>query len=34
MEEQVADYAFALIEKPFNLSDVGTVTEMVEVALN
>ena len=34
MKEQVEDYACALIEKPFNLSDIGMVTEMVEVALN
>ena len=34
MKEQVEDYACALIEKPFNLSDVGAVAEMVEVALN
>jgi len=33
MKKEVGDYAFAYIQKPFNLSDVGAVAEIVEAAL-
>ena len=34
MKEQVDDYAYTFIEKPFGLSDIEGVTERVAVALN
>ena len=34
MKEQIEDYAYAFIEKPFGLSDIREVTERVAVALN
>ena len=34
MKQQVDDYAYTFIEKPFALSDIEGVTERVAVALN
>jgi DNA-binding NtrC family response regulator len=34
MKEQVKDFAYAFIEKPFGLSDIGEVAERAAVALN
>jgi len=34
MKEQVKDFAYAFIEKPFGLSEIGEVAERAAVALN
>ena len=34
MKEQVDDYAYAFIEKPFDLSDIKGVAERAAIALN
>ena len=34
MKEQVEDFAYTFIEKPFSLSDIGKVVDRVSVTLN
>ena len=34
MKEQVEDFAYTFIEKPFSLSDIGKVVDRVAVTLN
>jgi len=34
MKEQVDDYAYTFIEKPFGLSDIEGVVERAKVSLN